>query len=363
MINLGDINTLAARNKRSAFLPLHGGDVIAASEHFGIAIDDWLDLSTGMNPSPYPIANIPVEAFHVLPYTQSAFVDAVYHYYGRHDFLSLCGSQAAIQHLPNILEKFPVLVPKIGYQEHQLNFSKAGNRLACYNSFDTDQSFSEIMASLHSNAQQHVVVIRPNNPTGIWLSTEQLMVISERLSDHAYLIVDEAFIDITPSLSLLNNKLANNIIVLRSFGKFFGLAGVRLGFIFAHNKVLNALSEKLSLWQLNGPAQAIAIQALNDKVWQCNARQKLNRQINASQLLFQPLMQRYNAKLISDCDLFSSYVLAKQHAERIYTVFATQGILLRLIDVDEQQKLLRIGLVGTDCSSDIDRVIETLIAV
>lgn len=351
-------------------LPLHGGDIVEASARYGIDIDEWIDLSTGMNPDPYPV-ELDKASFHLLPYVRPEFISASAVYYGSSHFIPVSGTQAAIQHLPSLLADLPVLIPSVGYQEHGKYWRRNGTKICYYDSLEKQTSIVFINNALQENPQQHLVVINPNNPTGVLFEKQQLLVWAKQLAAEAYLIIDEAFIDMTPEQSVLNQSLPDNIIVLRSFGKFFGLAGVRLGYCFANSALLDTLQNYLGLWQVNGPAQAIAIKALQDTQWQ--AETKVRTQINAGlmrkrcrslmnlmgasddECLGETVMQSA-AECISNAareplvlpycfhsDFFSSYRMPYDNALSVKEYFARRGILLRLVKLTDKQALLRIG--------------------
>ena len=348
-------------------LPLHGGDIIAASKRYDIPEDKWIDLSTGMNPEPYPMPEIPLEAFQHLPYLQDAFIQAAAAYYCSEQCIPIAGSQAAIQQLPGVLnpEKLPILLPQIGYKEHENYWAQHGASLSFYPSLENTPMVDTINASLQQNNQQHLLVINPNNPTAVLINKSQLLTWAETLAERAYLIVDEAFIDLTPEYSLLSDAdLPANIIVLRSFGKFFGLAGLRLGFVFGHDDVLGKLQSKIGLWQVNGPAQFIATKAFKDKKWQAAARLRIIENATQTQELFLPLMRSLNVVTTYANGLFESYYMKYTQAVELADTLATKGILTRVVDIDGAHALLRIGtlsmLDGGDVSADFLRVQEVV---
>jgi len=176
------------------------------------------------------------------------------------------------------------------------------------------------------------------------------------LADGCCVIVDEAFADIEPSRSVLGKVRPENIIVLRSFGKFFGLAGVRLGYVFSNRFILEQLNARLGLWQINGPAQSLAISAFNDVAWQQQARLTIKKEAENCQQLFQPVMDLMGVSRQTHQGLFSSYQMSKASAYFVFETFAQQGILMRVIDVDSNTSLLRIGLLSKASSDKWNKV-------
>jgi cobalamin biosynthetic protein CobC len=143
---------------------------------------------------------------------------------------------------------------------------------------------------------------------------------------------------------VLTEVLPNNVIVLRSFGKFFGLAGIRLGFIFANPTILRQLEKTIGIWQVNGPAQAIAISALSDTEWQQQHRQAITTNAKFTQHLCLAIEEK--CEHATHSDLFSSYYCRRVQAEHINHQLALAGILTRVIVINEQHAILRIGVLS-----------------
>jgi len=342
--------------------PLHGGDLLAASQRYAVAVDDWLDLSTGMNPEAYPFQGLSAAAFCQLPYLSPEFYAAAKQYYSVDRLLAVSGSQAVIQALPHILQLKPLLIPAVGYQEYAKHWRKTGGVTHSYTSFNAADSRIEIELALSENPDQHLLIINPNNPTGLQFTRDELLHYSSLLATGAYLIVDEAFADLSPENSILQQVLPDNVIVLRSFGKFFGLAGVRLGFVMANERILQALNARLGLWQINGPAQELSIKAFNNIAWQKKARLNIAENAIHCQSLFASLMQTVGLIKGIHCGLFSSYLLKRQTAYQIFEYFAQSGILFRVIEVDEQVAILRIGIFSKRAGQQTDKIKQTVAA-
>lgn len=330
---------------KSEYSPLlHGGDLVSASEETGIPLEKWLDLSTGISPYAYPTHSMPADVFSRLPYIDQTFKNNAKEYYGSEHFVAISGTQVAIQTLPTLLKALPILLPSIGYQEHKQAWEKSGNSISYYNALDEQTAFTEIEDQLKLRPQQHLLIINPNNPSTLSFSPQQLFTWAQRLDSNAYLIIDEAFIDTSPAQSLvpfLANEPIHNIIVLRSFGKFFGLAGIRLGFVFAAQDILKQLEEQIPLWSVNGPALYLASKAFADHDWQVEHRDRL---IKSKQLTTE-LFVKLNYESCFHLPLFSGYLFPKKLALTIFNHFYQQGILLRLIEVSPEKSLLRVGRI------------------
>ena len=243
----------------------HGGKLRTAALRYGR--DDWVDLSTGINPWGYPVPALAPDAWHRLPEADPALVEAACRYYGAALMLPVAGTQAAIQALPRLRAPSRVTVSAPSYAEHAYHWSGHGHTLrrSGYAALDSAVDDSEVL-----------VVCNPNNPTGETIPAAQLLDWAARLAQRGgWLVVDEAFGDTAPALSVAAHARQPGLIVLRSVGKFFGLAGLRLGFVAAEENLLRALDDLLGPWAVSGPAQSIALEALNDRAWQAVTQSRL----------------------------------------------------------------------------------------
>jgi len=357
-VSSAPISILGWRVKTSKSL-IHGGDLQSASEYYGIGVDQWVDLSTGINPESYPIDRLDTDAFRCLPYLKADFLQAAKAYYVNENLLTVSGSQAVIQLLPECLPELSILLPKLGYQEHRHQWLQSVSPINDYPATQNDQAINYINAALQKNKSQHLLVINPNNPSGLQFSPAQLQVWAQQLGKDAYLIIDEAFMDLQPKNSVLAQHFEENMIVLRSFGKFFGLAGLRLGFVFSNEEIRENLENRLGLWAINGPAQSLATLAFQDKAWQQQAQINISASAEISRALFAPLFddlrsERYFQEIHQG--LFSSYYLKKGKAEELSDFFAKQGVLLRHIPCNHELEVLRVGRVSPDNHAAIARI-------
>jgi len=323
----------------------HGGNLQAASARYGIAVQDWLDLSTGINPNGYPVPPIPPAAWHDLPYMADALVQtarAAYAVPATFTLTPTAGSQPVIMALPRLLPDYPVLLPQWGYADHRHAWQASGRRCQFYPSLSAAEQTATIEAALADNPQQHLVLIQPNNPTGVLLPAEQLRRWAAQLGHGARLIVDETFIDATPEQSVCPTQLHPAMIVLRSVGKFFGLAGMRLGCVLAESNWSQLLQAELGPWSVSGPAQVVGQQALADVAWQTHMRAELkqSQQLHAQWLApLASLAQRPSQHL----PLFSTFWLPATVAQRFCDVAGQQGLLLRSLPSAAGLEMVRIG--------------------
>jgi histidinol-phosphate/aromatic aminotransferase/cobyric acid decarboxylase-like protein len=208
----------------------HGGGLISAAQEYGIPVNQWLDLSTGINPNTWPLPDIPQQIFNRLPQHNDGLHEIAEEYYQAESVLAIPGSQSVIQLLPSLKNTCRVAVPITGYAEHIHAWRKEGHQVDALTAEQMEEN-------LH--LYDVVVVINPNNPSAELLKPERLLDWQLRLQlKSGWLIVDEAFIDTRPEFSVAKNAHKPGLIVLRSMGKYFGLAGIRSGFVLAEESLL-----------------------------------------------------------------------------------------------------------------------------
>jgi cobalamin biosynthetic protein CobC len=311
----------------------HGGRLREASAHYNIPLENWLDLSTGINPTPWPVPALPASCWQRLPEAGDGLEAAAADYYGNANLLPVAGSQAAIQLLPTLMQTAVVACLSPIYAEHPQAWQRAGHRLR----FLQNAMLPRALAAV----TPYVLLCNPNNPTADRHPYEIAVNAARELKKRGgWLIVDEAFMDPTPEESLTplaGTDEAPNLIVFRSLGKFFGLAGARVGFVFAAPDILNRMQEAIGPWSISGPARAAARLALQDKGWQAAARPRLIAAGERLQQLLAPFGEVKSAALFA--------TLTTAHSTELHEALARQGILTRRF---EQQPLLRFGLPGNE---------------
>ncbi len=305
----------------------HGGRLLRAARQYGIPVDDWLDLSTGVSPFPWPVPALPAAAWHRLPEDDDGLVDIARQYYQAPDLLPVAGSQAAIQALPQLRMTSRVGVLSPGYAEHAHAWRRFGHQVET-------RTAEELLA--HPDRHDVIVLIHPNNPGGERFDIATLLDLNARLARRGgWLVVDEAFIDVAPEASLCAESARDGLVVLRSVGKFFGMAGARAGFVCAPRLLLDALRERLGPWTLSGPSRYALRLALSDRRWQEEARTRLR---NAGRQLVETLWES-GLRPDGGCALFQWCRLVDAHA--LHVALARRGILTRLFDAPPS---LRFGL-------------------
>lgn len=257
----------------------HGGGIDAAIARFGGQRGDWLDLSTGINPRPYPMPALPPDAWTALP-DQALFTDleqaarAFWQVPDAAAVLVAPGASALIARIPALAPAGRVAIQGPTYNEHARAFAAAGWQVG-------------------DAGGDAAVVVHPNNPDG-------------RLHDAPaapLTVIDESFGDIAPDTTHMAGAATAGRLILKSFGKFWGLAGLRLGFAIGDPALVGRLGQMIGPWAVSGPALVTGAVALRDTVWADATRHRLAQ--DAARL--DGMMQAKGAELVGGTPLFRLY--------------------------------------------------------
>ncbi len=309
-------------------LPPHGGDLAWARAAFPFAPGPWVDLSTGINPWRYPAGMDPAAWSRLpSPAALAALVAAARRYYRispESAVVPVAGVELAIRLLPRFLKrKGPVSIVGPTYSSHADAWRQAGHDVRIV------ARAEEIAADC-----ELCVVVSPNNPDGRLTARDIVAASAAALSRKGgYLIADRSFADVEAVPDAL--PPSQGLIELRSFGKFFGLPGLRLGFVIGPEQAVGPLARALGAWPLNAAALAIGTQAFADEDWQCATRAKLR----AAGEDLRALLQRYGT-VLGGTDLF--HLLLVEEAPALFSHLGARGVLARIFDYD--QRWIRFGL-------------------
>lgn len=310
----------------------HGGALDRAIARHGGRREAWLDLSTGINPVAYPVPELSGDIWHRLPDDglMEDCLEAARARYGVPDRAAIVvapGTQAIIQWLPvlfNYLDRATIVSPTYGEYEQTLRMT--GVHIEKPAELPADPEGTDLL-----------VVGQPNNPDGRTWPAERILPFAQ---GRRVAVVDEAFADVAPDCSLVPETGRHGLLVLRSFGKFFGLAGLRLGFAIGDAEVMPALAQMIGPWAVSGPALAIGARALRDEDWIAETRSRLAQ--DSEKLA--GLLERHGMRIVGRTDLFvtahhpSAHDLAGRLADR--------HILVRVFDHDTGW--IRFGLPAGD---------------
>lgn len=309
----------------------HGGNLQDAKALFPEAPEPWLDLSTGINPNPYPFQPPDLSAFARLPSPQEVGrIEAVAaRAYGVGDpsrIVAAPGSQALIRMLPRLRAKSRVAIVGPTYSEHERSWTREGHDVI---------EVTGLAEGLVSAADV-IVIANPNNPDGRVVGPSRLVEAAAALHGRGgWLVIDEAFADLEDGVSIAAHGHPGAV-VLRSFGKAYGLAGVRLGFAVTSPGLGALLRDAFGPWAVPGPTLAVGAAALADQAWLRDQKVQLHRA--ATEL--DRVLQEAGFSLVGGTRLFrlASHAAAEVWFERL----AQAGIWVRKFGHDP--RILRFGI-------------------
>jgi len=296
-------------------------------------------LSTGINPWPWPIPNLPESVWRRLPSRAEAdaLMAAARKTYGTPDgadIAAAAGTQALIQLLPYLAAPGPVAIVGPTYSEHALAWRNAGHPVIAIEHLDACPE-----------SAVHAVVVNPNNPDGRVADRASLLGIAAKLRDRGgWLVVDEAFADINPSISAVTLCPDWPVLILRSFGKFYGLAGLRLGFAVGASDMIGRIAAALGPWPCSGPALLIGTAALEDQPWADRTRDALQQQAGK----LDDVLVQAGFAIAGGTPLFR--LARHSHGLKLHAGLARQHIWCRSFDWADD--LLRFGLPADDAGLD-----------
>ncbi len=304
----------------------HGGNIDEAITNFGGKEKDWIDLSTGINPECYPIPKFADADWRNLP-TSTEIENLEFILKSQFDTCSSVmltpGSQIAISLLPLLLKKQEVYVLEPTYSDYLESFVNAGFKVrSC-------KKFQELFKS------EIAIIVNPNNPDGKSYRINDLILLSKKVNT---LIIDESFVEASETSSIISHikKNTNNIIVIKSFGKLYGLAGLRLGFVFSGESLIYEFKRVFSFWPVSKVAIKIASMAIRDKKWIKNTQEKLKKKAN----ILDDIMKCADFELIGGTNLFRLYLTPNANLAQRF--LAEKFIWSRIFSYSK--KWLRLGI-------------------
>ncbi|KQQ32561.1 threonine-phosphate decarboxylase [Rhizobium sp. Leaf306] len=309
----------------------HGGNLAMARALFPWAPEPWIDLSTGINPHSYPHTPIPGNVFARLPEPSSlerlkTVAAEAYRAPSAAHIVAGPGTQILLPIIAGLVGatgKAAILSPT--YAEHARAATMAGFQV-----LETDDLDHLATASL-------AVIVNPNNPTGRIVSTDDILALAEIMrAKGGLLVVDEAFMDVSEAQSVASAVGEGGLIVLRSFGKFYGMAGLRLGFAIGQADLMARIEERLGPWAVSGPALHVACEALADADWQAAMRVRLGT--DAARL--DAALSAAGIPVFGGTSLFR--FIRDRRAQTLFQHLGRHGIITRRFS--ERPDDLRLGL-------------------
>jgi cobalamin biosynthetic protein CobC len=316
----------------------HGGNLDLAQQRFGGRAEDWIDLSTGINRLPYPVGEVSMRAWSVLPSRseiETLHQAAQHAYRTSAPVVAMGGAQAAIQLLPQLAPRGRARILAPTYNEYAPVLSAAGWEV---------EEVSDLDALAGADL---AIVVNPNNPDGRCHQPEDLLALLPRVGR---LVIDESFADAVPHVPLASEAGRPGLLILRSFGKFYGLAGLRLGFALGDASDIAKLAAKSGPWPVSGAAIVIGCRALLDDAWAKATSARLAR----DSVRLDAMVQSQGWRLVGGTPLFRLYEIPDALAAQ--EKLARGQIWSRVFA--QKPAWLRLGLPGSE--SEWTRLAELL---
>ena len=319
----------------------HGGNITQAAAQYGFQDAVMIDLSTGINPQAYglDLAGVSARRWRDLPQAEdeAQLKSIMRKRWSVPDSAAIAlapGSGLLINLIPRLRPAATVMMPDPVYSEHDAAWRLEGHDVQYYPAAE--------LPELADDAARLAVSVQPGNPLGNILPPEDWgHWLDHAASTHGLVVMDEAFIDLMPSHSLMPRAGQRGLIILRSLGKFYGLAGLRLGAAIGHADDIDQLAAMMGPWAVSTPTLDFANQALADDDWPDQQRQWLRAQM----VRMRDLLAGAGLKVIGGTDLYC-LIDAEENAEILHQKLAKFGIWTRVFD--HHPSWMRIGLPGND---------------
>lgn len=323
----------------------HGGRLREAMAAFPDAPRPWLDLSTGINPEPWSGQRAPADALRRLPDPlELAELEAVAaRAFGVADtgrVVATSGAEAALRLLPGLIGGGEVGLLTPIYGGHAESWAASA------------PSLITSLDDLRALSADVLVLVNPNNPDGRRIERRALAALAaERSGAGRWTVVDESFGEVAPELSIADLEI-DRLVILRSFGKFYGLPGVRLGFLIGNKIFARKFRVLLGDWPVGADALTMGLEAYADDAWRARTRVWLATQSGA----VDAVLARAGLTPVGGCDLFR-WVEAPD-AVGLFTRLRAEGVLTR--PFADRPDRLRIGLPSRNEFKRFEQVLRAV---
>ena len=325
----------------------HGGNSDQVAAYFGHNANDMLDLSTGISPRAYPAVDVTAQSWNQLPnHSQlNACLAAAQRAYDVPEQLGImagAGTQSLLQFIPSLLPRSGVVwIDEPTYNEHRPAWEAAGHQV--------------ITGDANLANAQSAVIVAPNNPTGKFAPDTIMTTAKQTAATGGIMLIDGAFAmpaAVDPTVGDLLAALAAfpHVLHLRSFGKFFGMAGLRLGFAIGPPDRIDQLQQRVGPWAVSSVALDIGSAALNDTAWQAQHGQFLRQQTEQLQMV----LTRANLEILGGTTLFQTIHTSRAH--HLHDHLAKAAIWTRKFS--QIPDLLRFGVPAN--AADFARLSKSL---
>lgn len=342
-----------------SLLKNHGGNPDSLAQALGLAKTELLDLSNAVSPFAYPLDEFPLQRLAQLPYESALLGDVAGAYYGvkPSQLVAGAGSQQFIQCLPMLRQHSTVLLPRLAYGEHAHHWQAQGHRCEYYDNAHGTAHDETLSVAIDKYRPDVLVLIHPNNPTGERVSQQEVLGWHAKLPAGGQMIIDEAFVDVQPEDSMASLFPLPGLIILRSAGKFFGLPGLRLGFLLADELAVARVASAIGPWPLSSLAQWAGETMLADERWHKHARKRLIERAYCQNTRLQALLPAF-VESASFATFFTSIQMPHGRAEWLCRELLEQRIVVRYYHQHSDYACVRIGLTASN--RDLERLQNAL---
>ena len=242
------------------------------------------------------------------------------------------GSDEVIQMLCQLFlkPKDEVIVPQFSFLMYRIYSKIVGAKVIFAKEKKLKVSISEIIKKV-TRKTKIVFLANPNNPTGTFLTKFELIELRKRLRSNILLVIDDAYAeymknnDYSSGLDLFKNK--DNVFILRTFSKMFGLASLRVGWGYGSKKIVDALNVIKPPFNINGIAQLAATESLKDKTF-------INKSVRHNLFYSRKIkefLETYNifSNPVSANFLLLNFEKCRYSAKFLYENLKNKGIILR----------------------------------
>tara|TARA_Y100000389_G_C17460070_1_gene521010 strand:+ start:105 stop:1190 length:1086 start_codon:yes stop_codon:yes gene_type:complete len=274
------------------------------------------------------------------------------------------GSDEVIQMLCQLFlnPKDEVIVPQYSFLMYRIYAKIAGGNVIFAKEKNFKVSISEILKKVTTKTKI-VFLANPNNPTGTYLIKSELVELRDKLRKNILLVLDDAYAEYminpnyTSGLDLFKNK--QNVFILRTFSKIYGLSSLRVGWGYGPKKIIDGLNTIKPPFNVNEVAQKAACESLKDSNFV--SRSIKHNIIYATKLKKFLMKYNINSNEVSANFLLLDFTKCKFKANFFYKKLKTRGVILRSTEDGYKIKnMLRLTIGSRTDSLKFIRIVESI---
>ena len=273
------------------------------------------------------------------------------------------GSDEIIQIICQLFlkRKDEVIVPQYSFLMYRIYSKIVGAKVLYAKENNFKISVSEILNKV-SKKTKIVFLANPNNPTGTYLKKNELLKLRKKLRSNVLLVVDDAYDeymkkkDYASGLKLF--KKNENVIILRTFSKIYGLASLRIGWGYGPKKIIDAMNIIKPPFNVNMAAQVAGVAALNDKSF-------INKSVKHNLIWANKIKKFLNKLNIITNEVTANFLLlnfskCKYSANYIKKKLENNGIILRSMQTYKINNALRLTIGSSSANNKLIRILNKI---